>query len=618
MIPLTMRSHVRRARLAVLPLAALSTLPALAQSPSSTFATQTLPATVVTATRVETRASELTSEVLVIDRRAIERSGGQTLVEVLARTASAQISANGGRGTTSSVFIRGAESRHTLLLIDGVRYGSATAGGPVWDNIPLEMIERIEVLKGPASSVYGADAAGGVVQVFTRRGKEGFFPHASVGVGSKSFREVAAGFQGGAGDVSYALSVQDLDDKGFSATNPQVPWGMYNEDRDGFEQRSVSGSLDWRFARGWKLDLNTLHSDGEVQFDDGPGADARSKLRSSVLRAGVEGQLTQGWKSRLGYGRSADRSNGIASASPWGLPALFESTQEQWTWQNDIATPLGLVVAGLERLEQSVDSSTPYDVTDRTIDSVFVGLTGGMGAHTWQLSARRDDNSQFGDYTTGSAGYGYQITPAWRVHGAYGTSFVAPTFNQLYWPGYGSPDLLPEKGKNAELGVTWAITDHQIKLIRFDNRIRGYITPGAAPVNVPRALIDGWTLGYEGRIGDLALSASFDALDPRNEQTGLQLQRRAKRQLNLGADYSLGAWTLGGRVLHVGKRFEDAANTQALKAYTTLDLSAGYAVSRDWKLQLSLVNVTDKQYETALGYNQPGRGAFLTLRWQGK
>ena len=169
-----MKNTLNSARLAVLPLALSSAFASLAFAQT----TPALPETVVTATRVATRADQLTSEVIVVDREAIERSAGRTLPEVLARTASVQMTSNGGRGKTAGVFIRGTESRHTILLIDGVRYGSATAGTPVWDNIPVDMIERIEVLKGPASALYGPDAAGGVVQIFTRRGTQGFRPAA--------------------------------------------------------------------------------------------------------------------------------------------------------------------------------------------------------------------------------------------------------------------------------------------------------------------------------------------------------------------------------------------------------------------------------------------------------
>ena len=602
------------ARLAVLPLAVAAAFPmgAVAQTAAD------LPETVVTATRLATRADELTSEVVVVDRETIERSGGRTLPEVLARTASVQMAANGGPGTTSSVFIRGTESRHAVLLIDGVRYGSATSGAPAWENIPLEMIERIEVLKGPASALYGADAAGGVVQIFTRRGTQGFAPSASITLGSKRYSQVAAGLRGGQGDVAYALGVSHTDDRSFSATNPQVPFGNYNPDRDPFRQSALNASVDWKLGSDWTLSAGAVYSDGTTHFDDGPGANTKSALRTTVLRAGAQGRITPDWTTRLNYNQGTDRSNALVSANPWNLPGLFETQQEQWSWQNDISTPVGMVVAGAESLQQKVDSSTAYVVTRRRINAVFAGLNGSASGHSWQLNARRDDNSQFGGSSTGYAGYGYQFNSQWRAHAGYGTSFVAPSFNQLYWPNYGNPLLQPEEGKNTEIGLDWTLDGHHVKLIRFDNKIRGFITSGVAPVNVPRARVEGWTLGYDGSLGPLAVRAALDSLDPRNEVTGKQLQRRAKTQITLGADYGVGPWRMGASLLKVGRRFDDAANKVELASYTTVDLYADYALAPDWSLQAKLSNAGDRVYETAKGYNQPGRAFYVTLRYAPK
>ena len=603
-------------------LALACSLPALGQTAPAPVPVPapaaTLPDTVVTATRVATRASELTSEVVVVEREAIERSAGRTLPEVLARTAGLQMTSNGGRGKASSIFIRGAESRHTLLLIDGVRYGSATSGTPAWDSIPVEMIERIEVLKGPGSAMYGADAAGGVVQIFTRRGVTGLRPYASASLGSKGFREIGAGLQGGQGALGYALGVSQVSDDGFSATNPQVPFGNYNPDRDGFRQKSLTGSLDWQLTTDWKLTSGLIVSDGTSQFDDGPGVDTRNSVRSNVARVGVQGLVAPHWTTRLNFQHSVDRSNALVSASAFNVPGLFQTTQDQWTWQNDVRTSVGTVVAGVESLEQKVDSSTAYTVNQRRINGVFAGLNGAAGAHSWQFNARRDDNSQFGGSTTGYAGYGYQFSHQWRAHAGYGTSFVAPSFNQLYFPGFSNPLLLPEEGKNLELGVDWTVDNHHVKLVRFDNRIRGFITSGRAPVNLPRARIDGWTLGYDGSFDAVTLRAAVDTLDPRNELTGKQLPRRAKSQITLGADYRVGAWSLGGSVLKVGQRFDDAANTKPLAGYTTVDLYADYALARDWTVQAKLNNVADRAYETALGYNQPGRQFIVTVRYAPK
>lgn len=595
-------------RLAAVPLALSCAFP-------STVSATELGAVVVTATRIPTRTDRLVSDVVVIERADIDKLAGRTLPEILTRAAGVQFSASGGRGKLSSVYVRGTEARHTILLVDGVRYGSATNGTPIWENLPLDAIERIEVLKGPGSSLYGSDGVGGVIQIFTRKGRAGFHPHAHGTVGTDSYAQAGVGASGGAGSVTYAVGAQVLSDRGFSATNPEVPFGNHHPDTDPFRQQSGQGSLSWQFAPDWRLEGGVLHSEGVSHYDDGPGRDTQGNLRSTTLRAMVAGNVLPAWKTQLQIARSADTSNATVGAF---LPSDFETTQDQVFWQNDIATPLGTALVGLERLEQRVAGSTAYTVTRRTIASAFVGLNGESGPHSWQLNLRRDRNSQFGGSTTGFVGYGLRLSPAWRVHASHGTSFVAPSFNQLYFPGFGNPLLQPEEGRNTDVGVSWSSAGHTVKLVRYDNRIRGFITAGRLPANVPRARIDGWTLSYDGTVGDLLLRASVDKLDPRNEVSGLLLPRRSDRQAMLGADYRVGAWKFGGTLLHAGERFDDVGNTFRIGGHTTLDLHAEYALARDWTLQASLRNAGDRDYQTVRGYNQPGRGAFVTLRWQPK
>ncbi|MFD0666238.1 TonB-dependent receptor domain-containing protein [Ramlibacter sp. MAHUQ-53] len=583
---------------------------ALAQSSASATA---LRETVVTATRTDSRADELVSEVVVIERAAIEAAAGRTLPELLAREAGLQFASNGGFGQLSSVFIRGTSSRHAVLLVDGVRLGSATAGIPIWETLPLEAIERIEVLKGPASALYGSDAAGGVVQVFTRKGQQGFRPGASVTAGSRGHAQATAGFAGGEGPLGYSLGVQRTVDGGFSATNPRQPWN-YNPDRDPFRQDAFNASLRYDINRDWRADASVLYSDAISHFDDGPGLDARSALRASVVQGGVKGRLLPAWQTELRVSQGTDTNNSIQAS--W--PGSYRTAQNQVTWQNTVDTRLGAVLAGLEQRVQKVTSTTAYVVKERTIDAAFAGLNGSAGAHSWQANLRHDRNSQFGNADTGFAGYGYRLSPAWRVHASYGTSFVAPSFNDLYYPGWSNPLLQPERGRNRDLGLAWSEGAHEVKLVHFDNRIRGFITSGMAPVNVPHARIDGWTLGYTGRVGAFALRASVDSLDPRDEVTGRRLPRRADTNATAGAEWARGDWRLGGTVLHVGQRFDDTANTKPLDAYTTLDVHAAWQFARDLSLQARVNNLTDRKYETVLGYNQPGRSAYLTLRWQPK
>ncbi|WP_372825688.1 TonB-dependent receptor domain-containing protein [Polaromonas sp.] len=570
--------------------------------------------TVVTATRTESRAGAVLADVTVITREDIERGTGRTLTEVIARQAGIQTASNGGLGKSSSLFIRGTENRHVLLLVDGVRYTSATAGTPPLDNIALESIERIEVLKGPASALYGSDAVGGVVQIFTRRGAPGFAPFASATLGSESRHEATTGLRGGSGEVSYAMGVQTLREKGFSATNPAVGAG-FNRDRDGFSQQSFNGSMDWRFAPGWKADASLLYSDGTSHYDSGSGAfDTRADVRSQIYKLGVEGRLLPAWKSRLVFGRAEDLSTNFT-----GAPATaFNTEQDQYSWLNEIDTPLGKVLAGLERVEQRVSGTTTYTVNRRITDSVFAGLNGEAGRHSWQANLRHDSNSQFGSADTGLLGYGFGLAPGLRAHVSYGTSFKAPSFNTLYFPGFGNPTTQPERGRSAEIGASYDWGDNEVKLVRFESRIRGFITTAPIVTNIPQAKIKGWTLSYRGHQGRWAYRTALDLLDARNALNNLKLPRRADEQLTASVDYAVDAWKLGASVLAVTDRFDDVANRVRLGGFVTADLYADYALVKDWTLQTRLNNVGDKSYQTANGFNQPGRAVYVTLRWQPK
>ena len=572
----------------------------------------------MTATRSESRADAVISDVSVISREDIERGTGRTLPELIARATGVQMWANGGMGKNSSISIRGSENRHVLLLVDGVRYGSATAGQANFENIPLESIERIEVLKGPASALYGSDAVGGVIHIFTRKGTPGLHPYASVTVGGDDRRELAAGLSGGTTDVTYSIGLQTMREKGFSATNPQVAFGGFNPDADGFSQLSVNGSLDWKLAPGWKAHARMLRADGVSQFDNGPGAfDVRNDTVSSVYGLGVEGQLLSNWTTRLTFGTSEDRS------TSWmrDIPSLFTTEQNQWTWLNEIASPLGKVMLGYERVVQKVSGTQAYAVSQRTTNSLLAGLNGAQGPHSWQFNLRRDLESQFGNVNTGLAGYGFKFNPSWRAFGSYGTSFKAPSFNTLYFVSpffVGNPTTRPERGRNSELGVAYNAGAHEFKLSYFENRIKGFITTSPVVANIPYARIEGWTLAYEGQIDAFTYRAALDLLDARNLANNRKLPRRADQQLTAGFDYALGRWRLGASLLAASDRFDNATNTQPLGGYATADLHANYAVSKDWSVEGRVNNLADKAYQTAYGYNQAGRNAYITLRYQPK
>jgi vitamin B12 transporter len=608
-----------RATVACVPAAVLALLGGVSAGASAQ--TSDLGAVVVTATRTAVPLTDVLADVSVIDREVIEQSGGLTVPDLLRQYAGLQISSNGGLGNQSSVYLRGTESRHVLLLIDGVRYGSATLGTPNWDNLPLSAIDRIEVLRGPAASLYGSDAVGGVVQIFTRRGRVSApQPYASATVGAYGRRELSGGVSGGSESVSYALGASLLRETGFSSTNPGAPFGNHNPDRDGFEQQSAHANMRWQVSPGLELGLQWLIASGDSQFDSSLNDSANFDVRGLTTTRTTGLSLVRRWQPGRQTSLLVQRADDLTRNLYRTEDTVFDTRRQQWTLQHEQATPLGTLTAGLEQVRETVDGTTRYTVRRRTIDGLFAGLQGVHEHHRWQASVRRDDNSQFGASTTGLLAYGYQLTAHWSASLSAGTSFKAPTFNQLYFPGFGNATTQPEKGRSQEAGLQYENGPTRLRLVYFDQSIRGFINNATNVSNIPRVEIDGWSLAGSHTTGNWRLHAHLELLDARNRTPGpnfgRKLQRRADEQLTLSVERALHGWWLGAHALLVSDRFENVANTTRLPGFGTLGLSAERALTDDWTLQVRLNNVEDKRYETAAGYNQPGRSLYATLNWR--
>lgn len=602
-------------------------------SPAFVLAQDKLPTVVVTATRAPSLVDQTLAEVTVIDRPALDRLAGRTFSELLAQQPGVQMATNGGLGQASAVFMRGTESRHTLMLIDGVRYGSATVGTPIWNNLPLESIDRVEIVRGPLSGLYGSDAVGGVVQIFLRNGHEGLHPSANVTVGSNRHGQLGGGVRFGQGDWDGSVNAQYTRTDGFSATNSRASFG-FNPDDDAFKQTAATLQLGLRLPGQWRTNVHAVYSDGRNHFDDGLGADSNAQMLTQVLSWSATGPVMPGWRSTVRVAQSSDENDTLVSAGGAFNLGPYKTEQLQLAWENNIATALGNVQLLAERLRQKVGKpGVPYPVSERSINALAAGLTGQRAAHTWQANVRRDENSQFGAETTGSVAYGYDLSSAWRAAGSLGTSFVAPSFNQLYFPDFGNPNLQPERGTSGEISLRWLGLGQQLRVAYFENKLRGFIaTTGTSSlnstaVNIPRTEIKGWTLSHEAQWSALTTSASYDYTDPRNKDVRSNgvlgsnynklLPRRAKNSLKLAVDWMAGAWSLGGTVLAAGERFDNLANTNRLGGFATMDLRADWRFAPGWSLGLRLNNLADKIYETSKGYNQAGREGFVTLRYTG-
>jgi vitamin B12 transporter len=560
---------------------------------------------VVTAARVAQPAEEAVHPTTVITAEEIARSGQSSLVDVLQVLGGVEVSRNGGNGQLSSVFLRGANFNHTLVLVDGVRVSSATSGATAFENIPVNLIERIEIVPGPASGLYGSDAIGGVVQVFTRA-PGAPSAYASAGGGSDATRSFKAGASGVLGETSLRMDAGYFETRGFSATKPTIPFGQFNPDDDGFRNSNVSARLLHRHADAFEIGATFMSSQGRTWFDAGEGFDDLTDERLQSYSFHLRNFFTSSWESLIRVGEGRDEATTRGS-----VPSIFNTRQPQATWQNTVTLPVGTLIAGLEFMRQRLDTDQGFTTTQRDVKSYFAGWSGHAGAHGWQLNARHDDNDQFGAHSTGSAAYAYSLNEAWRVRVSAGNAFKAPTFNDLYYPFFGNPDLKPERSHSAEAGFDWKSTAHSLSATWFDNRIEDVIVfdfASSLPQNIASAHIRGADLSY--RYAGAGCFASIKA----TLQHGDILPRRARQHGAASAGCARQGWTVTAEIAAASQRFDAG---EAMHGYGLLNLTVERELRPGLVARLRWNNVADREYELARHYNTPGSNAFLEVsqRW---
>ncbi len=582
---------------------------------------------VVTANRTEERLATTLQHTTLITQEQIRNSGAADLPTLLRREAGLEIAQSGGVGKQSSTFMRGANSNHTLVLVDGMRVNSATTGATALDQIMVDQIDRIEVVRGNVSSLYGSEAIGGVIQIFTKRGKGEPGLNVAAGYGTENTTRLNAGYGGVAGSTRFNASVSAFNTDGFSAINNNfIPQDFFSkigdEDDDGYRNLSFSANLSHEFSLGQSVGFTALLGDGKVDFD-GTGVNS-SKSKVTAFSLCSSNQINEKWRSKVTLAQGIDD---LKSFTDGTFTSRFKTANTQLGWQNDIAFSEGHgLVAGLEYLGQDVTSTTQFSTTDRTVASGYSTYFGEMGAHTVQVNGRYDRYSDFGGNFSGLLGYGYYITESWRVTAGVSNAFRAPNFNELYDPnfGFGNPNLKPEKARSSELGLQYQNAKERVKAVLFrtrtDDLIVGMFDPVAekAPAtNIAKSESKGLELSYSGEFGPVQLRASFTEQRSKNSDTGERLLRRANSFGSLGAQYRLGNWRMGGEVLASGNRedFEvrEPFGKAKLSGYSVVNLTTSYQFTPNSRVALKVENALDKQYELVRGYNTQGRSFFVSV-----
>jgi len=587
-------------------------------------------AVVVTASRTQQRLRDAIPHTTVLTEKEIRDSQAVDLPTLLRSEAGFEMAQTGGIGAVPSpLSLRGNSSARTLVLIDGVRIEDSGVGSTALQHLMLDQIERVEIVRGNVSSLYGSNAVGGVIQVFTRRGQGAPAPSASIMAGSRNTTDLHVGYGGELGETRFSLAASRFDTRGFSAIDPaQAP--LANPDPDGYRNQGLSFSASRRLSPAHEVGVAVFGTEAWGDYDRPtftlPSDQHRSNQELSMLQGWWEARFIEAWKSRLTAAENKDHRtdtlNGAFSNSA-------HTRTRQLIWDNEVrVAPPHAFTLGLEGRNQTLDSASSFGgspLREREVSAGRVGYLGRLGEHTLQANYRYEDYSDFGAEGTYYLGYGYDLSRAWRVTLSQGTAFRAPTFLDLD-PAFGNPSLQPERSKTNELGVQWASGPHRLRVVLFDTEYQDAIVLDNLfiPQNVQTAANEGIEASYSGVLAGIDLRASLTLQDPveqdRTSSAPQQALRRAKTLAAISAFRGFGALRLGVDWRSSGERRDqsitDSTVTVFEPAYSVLNLLARYQLSKNIYFGARLENALDEEYRLVSGYNTAGRGVFLTAGWQ--
>lgn len=583
---------------------------------------------VVTPTLSARTVDESLSSVTVLDREDLDKQQPRELSEVLRGQPGVDIITNGAYGKSTSVFMRGTGSESTVLLLDGIRMGSATSGAPSWQFLPPQLLGRMEIVRGPRASLYGSDAVGGVVQVFSPEGEGEPQPWVQFGGGSFSSREQGAGISGSQGGTAYSFGHNYFQTDGIALRE--------DEDRKGFRNASSLGRLSHTFDQGTKIGLTAFRSGGNTEFDGG-----NTDYVNQAVGASVETPVTDSWLTELSASESRDENDNFRTFGD----SRFDTLRRSARWQNSFFFGRHEFITGADFRRDEVESTTDYDEDRRDNTGVFGQLFLDAGPADFQFSLRWDDNEAYGEELTGAVAAGYALDNVHRVRLSYGTAFRAPTFNDLYYPYeeyedengdfsgsfQGNPDLGPESSGTAEIGVSAQYDVLFWDLAVYQTDVRDLIQTQAdevgnrQPQNVDQARIKGTELGVGAELGAWTLYGAATLMDPRDRETDNRLTRRTTKTLRLEIDRQIGQWSLGATGILEGERYNDSANENLIPGFGIVNFRTAWDFAPNWSASLTIDNIFDKDYVVARGgwdasnptfdYQQAGRNAFLSVRY---
>ncbi len=579
---------------------------------------------IVSATKIEELVEETTSSVIIVLEDEIEAKGKEFIVDVLKDIPEMNIAQNGGPGKLAQVFIRGGGPAQVLVLIDGVKVKSTTTGTFDFAGITANDIERIEIIKGPQSTIYGSEAMAGVINIITRKGGGDTRINLVLEGGSFETYNTSATLSGSAKKLDYRVSGSYLKTDGISIARD-------GDEKDGYKNATVSAKLGLRPSDTLNLEFTGRYYSDRSDLD---GYDYVLRQSADVLDFVQHGYhyivsakaslyLFDIWEQSVTFSVIEDTLRTRDPVTSWNNYDIITG-MDTLEWQHNFYISDNVTVtAGYEnRLEKGENTGT-FNKSIRN-HAFYLNSKLSLLEDRLHLNAgvRHDDHETFGTEDTYRVGGVFNIRQAdVRVKANYGTGFRAPSFNELFWPadpewgGGGNPDLEPEKTRSWEAGIEKDLLNRRmmLKLTYFHQKYRNLIS-GWPPVNIGKAEARGIETGASMKATDsLLLTAFYTYVDTEDKDTGQRLTRRPIDKLNVTADYSNGPVSLMASYLYAGKAYDDTA-LRNLSAYSLVNLSGSYVINKKVKLFGRIDNLFDEDYETAGGYNTPGISAFAGVK----
>ncbi|MBM6443538.1 MULTISPECIES: TonB-dependent receptor domain-containing protein [Pseudomonas] len=593
-----------------------------------------LPDVLISANRQVEARNDSSAANTVFTREDIDRLQPDSVTDLLRRVPGVQVAQTGGRGSLPGVYIRGTQSAQSLVLVDGQRIGNSTSGDSNLQHINIEQVERLEVLRGSRSAIYGSDAIGGVIQIFTRRGGEqGLQPRLHMGFGSHQTWERSLGLSGGDERTRFNLGTSLDETAGINRTRESYP---SDGDHDEYRNKSLSLSLSHALTDDIEIGANLLDNRGKSAFDNPFGRfdlatfesvqqQPYSEFDVSSVSSYLDARVNDLWKTRLEFGHSENREKTLDKLSD--ERSVFNTYRDSLTWQNDLKlNERNSLILGGDWYEDRINSSTDFNEDSRWNRAAFIQHRYQTDRFSTELGLRHDDNQQFGGQNSWSGTFTLPLNPDNEVLLSYSEGFRAPTFNDLYYPDFSNPDLKPETSKSYELQWRSQLTQDsrlEASLYRTDLEDAIIFGSNSRPQNVASARINGFEAALKQELFGWQSNLGVAIIDPRDRDTGHTLARRARRTLSLDLDRQFDRLGLGASWQAVSGSYDDLNNQQPLGGYALLGLRSSWELNHEIKLELKVDNLLDKDYSRVLyshegsqyGYREEDQTWMFGVTW---